>query len=158
MKKGNNKFFAAALPVMIGVTILNVFVYVIFAFSMYMFKFDPQYISAILTVAFFCFFLPTILWFTRIFSVVEFNEEGVRRANFKILCKRKIRWNEVAEIRYYRSRGWIIISKRPLGYKDFNFVVERRDVIPIMYSKKVEETIRKYTDIIINGIDDVENN
>jgi hypothetical protein len=30
-------------------------------------------------------------------------------------------------------------------------------VIPIMYSKKVEETIHKYTDIIINGIDDVEN-
>lgn len=158
MKNGNNKFFAAALPVMIGVTILNVFAYVIFAFSMYMFKFDPQYISAILTVAFFCFFLPTILWFTRIFSVVEFNEEGVRRSNFKFLCKRKIRWDEVAEIRFYRFPVWIIISKRPLGYKDFSFVVVRRDVIPIMYSKKVEETIRKFTDIIINGIDDVENN
>ena len=157
MKKGNDKFFAAALPVMIGVTILNVFVYVIFAFSMYMFQFDPQYISAILTVAFFCFFLPTILWFTRIFSVVEFNEEGVRRANFKILCKRKIRWDEVAEIRFYRFPGWIIISKRPLGYKDFNFVVERRDVIPIMYSKEVVQAIHKNTDIIINGIDDVEN-
>ena len=158
MKKDSNKFFAAALPVMIGVTILNVYAYVIFTFSMYMFKFDPQYISAILTVAFFCFFLPTILWFTRIFSVVEFNEEGVRRANFKFLCKRKILWEEVAEIRFYRFPGWIIISKRPLGYKDFNFVVERRDVIPIMYSKKIEETIHKYTDIIINGIDDVENN
>ncbi len=88
---------------------------------------------------------------------MEFNEEGVMRSNFKILCKRKIRWAEVEEIRSYRFPGWIVISKRPLGYKDFNFVVERRDVIPIMYSKKVEETIHRYTDIIINGIDDVEN-
>ena len=106
---------------------------------------------------FFGFVLPSILWFTRVFSIVEFNEEGVSRANFKILCKRKILWDEVAEIRYYRSRGWIIISKRPLGHKDFNFVVERRDVIPIMYSKEVVQAIHRYTDIIINGIDDVEN-
>ena len=157
MKKDSNKFFAAALPVMIGVTILNVFEYVIFTFSMYMFKFDPQYISAIITMAFFCFILPSILWFTRVFSIVEFNEEGVRRSNFKILCKRKIRWDEVEEIRFYRFPGWIIISKRPLGYKDFNFVVERRDVIPIMYSKEVVQAIHKNTDIIINGIDDVVN-
>ena len=98
-----------------------------------------------------------MIWFTRIFSVVEFNEEGVSRANFKFLCKRKIHWNEVAEIRFYRFPGWIIISKRPLGYKDFNFVVERRDVIPIMYSKEVVQAIHKNTDIIISGIDDVEN-
>jgi hypothetical protein len=101
------------------------------------------------------FVLPSILWFTRIFSIVEFNEEGVRRSNFKFLCKRKIRWDEVEEIRFYRFPGWIIISKRPLGYKDFNFVVERRDVIPIMYSKEVVQAIHKNTDIIINGIDDV---
>ena len=157
MKNGNNKFFAS-LPVMIFVTVLNLCLYGMCAFSLYMVKFDPQDVFGNVLMTFFGLILPSLLWFTRIFSVVEFNEECVRRANFKILCKRKIRWNEVAEIRYYRSRGWIIISKRPLGYKDFNFVVERRDVIPIMYSKKVEETIRKYTDIIINGIDDVENN
>ena len=157
MKNGNNKFFAS-LPVMIFVTVLNLCLYGMCAFSLYMVKFDPQDVFGNVLMTFFGLILPSLLWFTRIFSVVEFNEECVRRANFKILCKRKIRWNEVAEIRYYRSRGWIIISKRPLGHKDFNFVVERRDVIPIMYSKKVEETIRKYTDIIINGIDDVENN
>ena len=157
MKNGNNKFFAS-LPVMIFVTVLNLCLYGMCAFSLYMVKFDPQDVFGNVLMTFFGLILPSLLWFTRIFSVVEFNEECVRRANFKILCKRKIRWKEVAEIRYYRSRGWIIISKRPLGHKDFNFVVERRDVIPIMYSKKVEETIRKYTDIIINGIDDVENN
>lgn len=143
---------------MIFVTVMNLCLYGMYAFSLYIVKFDPQDVFGNVLMTFFGLILPSLLWFTRIFSVVEFNEECVRRANFKILCKRKIRWNEVAEIRYYRSRGWIIISKRPLGYKDFNFVVERRDVIPIMYSKKVEETIRKYTDIIINGIDDVENN
>lgn len=157
MKKGNDKFFAS-LPVMIFVTVLNLCLYGMYAFSLYMVKFDPQDVFGNVLMTFFGLILPSLLWFTRIFSVVEFNEECIRRANFKILCKRKIRWNEVAEIRYYRSRGWIIISKRPLGHKDFNFVVERRDVIPIMYSKMVEETIHKYTDIIINGIDDVENN
>ena len=157
MKNGNNKFFAS-LPIMIFVTVLNLCLYGMCVFSLFTFKFDPQDVFGNVLMTFFGLILPSLLWFTRIFSVVEFNEECVRRANFKILCKRKIRWNEVAEIRYYRFPGWIIISKRPLGYKDFNFVVERRDVIPIMYSKKIEETIHKYTDIIINGIDDVENN
>ena len=156
MKNGNNKFFAS-LPVMTFVTVLNLCLYGMGAFNWYMVKFDPQDVFGNVLMSFFGLILPSLLWFTRIFSVVEFNEECVRRANFKILCKRIIRWDEVAEIRYYRSRGWIIISKHPLGYKDFNFVVERRDVIPIMYSKKVEETIHKYMDIIINGIDDVEN-
>lgn len=153
MKKASNKFFAAP-PIMIFVTVLNLCLYGMCVFSLFTFKFDPQDVFGNVLMTFFGLILPSILWFTRIFSVVEFNEEGVRRANFKILCKRKIRWDEVAEIRFYRFPGWIIISKRPLGYKDFNFVVERRDVIPIMYSKKVEETIHKYTDIIINGIDD----
>ena len=157
MKKDSNKFFAAR-PIMIFVTVLNLCLYGMCVFCLFTFKFDPQDVFGNVLMTFFGLILPSILWFTRIFSVVEFNEEGVSRANFKILCKRKIRWDEVAEIRFYRFPGWIIISKRPLGYKDFNFVVERRDVIPIMYSKKVEETIRKYTDIIINGIDDVENN
>lgn len=155
MKKDSNKFYAS-LPIMICVTIMNLCSYGMCAFGLYMFKFDPQYIFGIVSMVFFCFVLPSILWFTRIFSVVEFNEECVKRSNFKILCKRKIRWDEVAEIRFYRFPGWIIISKRPLGYKDFNFVVERCDVIPIMYSKKVEETIHRYTDVIINGIDDAE--
>ena len=128
-----------------------------YALNLYMVKFDPQDVFGNVLMTFFGLILPSILWFTRIFSVVEFNEEGVRRANFKFLYKRKIRWDEVAEIRYYRSRGWIIISKHPLGHKDFNFVVERRDVIPIMYSKEVVQAIHKNTDIIINGIDDVEN-
>ena len=148
MKNGNNKFFAS-LPVMIFVTVLNLCLYGMCAFNWYMVKFDPQDVFGNVLMTFFGLILPSLLWVTRIFSVVEFNEECVRRANFKILCKRIIRWDEVAEIRYYRSRGWIIISKRPLGYKDFNFVVERRDVIPIMYSKKVEETIHKYMDIIM---------
>lgn len=156
MKKASNKFFAAP-PIMIFVMVLNLCLYGMCVFSLFTFKFDPQDVFGNVLMTFFGLILPSILWFTRIFSVVEFNEEGVRRANFKFLCKRKIHWNEVAEIRFYRFPGWIIISKRPLGYKDFNFVVERRDVIPIMYSKKIEETIHKYTDIIINGIDDVEN-
>lgn len=156
MKKDINKFFTS-LPIMIFVTVLNLCLYGMCVFSLFTFKFDPQDVFGNVLMIFLGFVLPSILWFTRIFSVVEFNEEGVRRSNFKFLCKRKIRWDEVEEIRFYRFPGWIIISKRPLGYKDFNFVVERRDVIPIMYSKKVEETIRKYTDIIINGIDDVEN-
>ena len=156
MKKDSNKFFAS-LPIMIFVSFMNLCLYGMCAFSLYMVKYDPEDVFADVLMIFLGFVLPSILWFTRIFSVVEFNEEGVRRSNFKILCKRKIRWDEVEEIRFYRFPGWIVISKRPLGYKDFNFVVERRDVIPIMYSKKVEETIRKYTDIIINGIDDVEN-
>ena len=156
MKKASNKFFAAP-PIMIFVTVLNLCLYGMCVFSLFTFKFDPQDVFGNVLMTFFGLILPSILWFTRIFSVVEFNEEGVRRANFKILCKRKIRWDEVAEIRFYRSRGWIIISKRPLGYKDFNFVVERRDVIPIMYSKEVVQAIHKNTDIIINGIDDVEN-
>lgn len=156
MKKDSNKFFAA-LPIMIFVTVLNLCLYGMCVFCLFTFKFDPQDVFGNVLMILFGLILPSILWFTRIFSVVEFNEEGVRRANFKFLCKRKILWDEVAEIRFYRFPGWIIISKRPLGYKDFNFVVERRDVIPIMYSKKIEETIHKYTDIIINGIDDVEN-
>ena len=152
MKKESNKFFAS-LSLMIFVTVFNLLSYAVFVFCMFKFQFDTEDIFVI----FFFFILPSILWFTRIFSVVEFNEEGVRRANFKFLCKRKIRWDEVEEIRFYRFPGWIIISKRPLGYKDFNFVVERRDVIPIMYSKEVVQAIHKNTDIIINGIDDVEN-
>ena len=156
MKKDSKKFFAA-LPIMIFVTVLNLCLYGMCVFSLFTFKFDLQDVFGNVLMILFGFILPSILWFTRIFSVVEFNEEGVRRANFKFLCKRKIHWNEVAEIRFYRFPGWIIISKRPLGYKDFNFVVERRDVIPIMYSKDVVEAIHKNTDIIINGIDDVEN-
>ena len=153
MKKGNDKFYAS-LPIMIFVAIMNLCLYGMCAFSLYMFKSDPQDIFVDVLMIFLGFVIPSVLWFTRIFSVVEFDDEGVRRSNFKFLCKRKIRWDEVAEIRFYRARGWIVISKRPLGYKDFNFVVERRDVIPLMYSKKVEETIHRYTDIIINGIDD----
>ena len=156
MKKESNKFFAS-LPIMIFVTVLNLCLYGMCVFSLFTFRFDPQDIFVDVLMIFLGFFIPSVLWFTRIFSIVEFNEEGVRRANFKILCKRKIHWNEVAEIRFYRFPGWIIISKRPLGYKDFNFVVERRDVIPIMYSKEVVQAIHKNTDIIINGIDDVEN-
>ena len=156
MKKDSKRFFAA-LPIMIFVTVLNLCLYGMCVFCLCTFKFDPQYVFGNVLMVFFGFVLPSILWFTRIFSIVEFNEEGVRRANFKILCKRKIHWDEVAEIRFYRFPGWIIISKRPLGYKDFNFVVERRDVIPIMYSKEVVQAIHKNTDIIINGIDDVEN-
>ena len=156
MKKDSNKFFAAR-PIMIFVTVLNLCLYGMCVFCLFTFKFDPQDVFGNVLMILFGLILPSILWFTRIFSVVEFNEEGVRRANFKFLCKRKILWDEVAEIRFYRFPGWIIISKRPLGYKDFNFVVERRDVIPIMYSKEVVQAIHKNTDIIINGIDDVEN-
>ena len=156
MKKDINKFFTS-LPIMIFVTVLNLCLYGMCAFNWYMVKFDPQDVFGNILMTFFGLILPSLLWFTRIFSIVEFNEEGVRRANFKFLCKRKIHWNEVAEIRFYRFPGWIIISKRPLGYKDFNFFVERRDVIPIMYSKEVVQAIHKNTDIIINGIDDVEN-
>lgn len=157
MKKANNKFHAS-FPIMVGVTFLILCSYGIFASSIYVFKFDMRYILGIALSTFFAFVLPSTMWFSRIFSIVEFNEEGVKRANFKFLCKRKIQWNEVVEIRYYRFPGWIIISKSPLGYKDFSFVVERRDVIPIMYSKEVVQAIHRYTDIIINGIDDVENN
>ena len=142
---------------MIFVTVLNLCLYGMCVFSLFTFKFDLQDVFGNVLMILFGFILPSILWFTRVFSVVEFNEEGVRRANFKFLCKRKILWDEVAEIRFYRFPGWIIISKRPLGYKDFNFVVERRDVIPIMYSKEVVQAIHKNTDIIINGIDDVVN-
>ena len=142
---------------MIFVTVLNLCLYGMCVFCLFTFKFDPQDVLGNVLMILFGFVLPSILWFTRVFSIVEFNEEGVRRANFKFLCKRKILWDEVAEIRFYRFPGWIIISKRPLGYKDFNFVVERRDVIPIMYSKEVVQAIHKNTDIIINGIDDVEN-
>lgn len=154
MKKDSNKFFAAR-PIMIFVTVLNLCLYGMCVFCLFTFKFDPQDVFGNVLMILFGFVLPSILWFTRVFSIVEFNEEGVRRANFKFLCKRKILWDEVAEIRFYRFPGWIIISKRPLGYKDFNFVVERRDVIPIMYSKEVVQAIHKNTDIIINGIDDV---
>ena len=152
MKKESNKFFAS-LSLMIFVTVFNLLSYAVFVFCMCKFQFDTEDIFVI----FFFFILPSILWFTRIFSVVEFDKEGVKRANFKFLCKRKIKWSDVAEIRFYRFPGWIIISKRPLDYKDFNFVVERRDVIPIMYSKEVVQAIHKNTDIIINGIDDVKN-
>ena len=156
MKKDSNKFFAS-LPIMIFVTVLNLCLYGMCVFCLFTFRFDPQDVFGNVLMIFLGFIIPTILWFTRVFSIVEFNEEGVKRSNFKFLCKRKIRWDEVAEIRFYRFPGWIIISKRPLGYKDFNFVVERRDVIPIMYSKEVVQAIHKNTDIIINGIDDVEN-
>ena len=156
MKKDINKFFTS-LPIMIFVTVLNLCLYGMCVFSLFTFKFDPQDVFGNVLMIFLGFVLPSILWFTRVFSIVEFNEEGVRRSNFKFLCKRKIRWDEVEEIRFYCFPGWIIISKRPLGYKDFNFVVERRDVIPIMYSKEVVQAIHKNTDIIINGIDDVEN-
>ena len=142
MKKDINKFFTS-LPIMIFVTVLNLCLYGMCVFSLFTFKFDPQDVFGNVLMIFLGFVLPSILWFTRIFSVVEFNEEGVRRSNFKFLCKRKIRWDEVEEIRFYRFPGWIIISKRPLGYKDFNFVVERRDVIPIMYSKEVVQAIHK---------------
>jgi len=157
MKKANNKFHAA-FPIMVGVTFLIFLSYGIFAFSIYLFKFDMRYILGIALSTFYGFVLPSIMWFTRIFSIVEFNEEGVKRANFKFLCKRKIQWNEVVEIRYYRFPGWIIISKSSLGSKDFSFVVARRDVIPIMYSKKVVDAIHLYTNIAINGIDDTKSN
>lgn len=147
------KFFAAP-QIMAFVTILNISMYTIF-FGSWLLFFDIRLDEFILKWPIFSFLfllLPTFLWFTRVFSVVELNEHGIKKSNFRFFCCRIIKWTEISEIKYYNKYGWVIVSKRPLHDINFNFVIERRDVIPFFMRKSVICAISNYTEIKITGL------
>lgn len=87
-------------------------------------------------------------------SVIKMDENGIRRLVFGFIKSIEMKWDDIAEIRYFeRFMPFLILSKTiTLEGKPYDKVVKRKDVIQIQLSKKVYDTIIKYIKQPIIGL------
>lgn len=94
-------------------------------------------------------FYPIILCITLIhrgFSLIEFNEKGIKKSLFKIFRKKQILWSEVVDTKVLvRVTSWLFISKVNMDDLSYDKLVNHKDVIHIQLSKEVIEAYNRYS-------------
>ena len=144
--------FITSLTMWIGISFAMLMPYSIFVFVICYNQAYPQNMSTGVWVVFVFFTViwPTIIPFTnanRFLTVVILDENGVTQKLFGFIRIRRIRWDEISEIRLGKYMGgWIFFSKRPINNLFYDDIVKRKDVIQIGYSQKLEAAIKEYTD------------
>ena len=103
--------------------------------------------------------LPTLNWIFLIhrgFSIVEINENYIRKSLFRIFHKRTIYWDEIKEIRVInRVTNWIFFGKLDIRDISFNKLVAHKDVIRLELSENVLKVVRMYCNQEITGLDSI---
>ncbi|XMB71659.1 hypothetical protein RJI07_05995 [Mycoplasmatota bacterium WC30] len=100
---------------------------------------------------------PTLLWIFMIhrgFSVIEINQNHIKKSLFRVFHKRIIYWNEIKEIIVInRVTNWIFFGKFEMKNIKYDKLVTHKDIIHIQLSKDVLEAVRMYYKQEIIGLD-----
>lgn len=87
-------------------------------------------------------------------SVVRIDESGIKRLIFGFIKSTEMKWDNIAEIRYYeRGIPFIFVSKTlSLENKIYDYIIKQKDVLQIQLNKKVYNALMKYIQQPIIGL------
>ncbi len=86
--------------------------------------------------------------------MVRIDESGIKRLIFGFIKSTEMKWDNIAEIRYYeRGIPFIFVSKTlSLENKIYDYIIKQKDVLQIQLNKKVYNALMKYIQQPIIGL------
>lgn len=102
----------------------------------------------------FCPLLVIVAGARRGLSVIKIDENGIKLKIFGFIKFLEMKWDSIAEIRYYeRFVPFIFISKtKNLEAKTYDYIIRQKDVIQLQLTKKVYDVLKKYAKQPIIGL------